>query len=89
MGSYCCKDDSAYFKFSGKNIVRNRREKILKGVYKKYSKRKCYLCDKIKYGRYHEVVYGKEFICIDCYINRNKEEEQQLFKYAEKANNNI
>ena len=73
----------------GENIVRNRREKILKEMYKKYSKRKCYICDNIKYGRYHMVVYGKEFICIDCHIDRNKEEEQRLFKCDENANNNI
>ena len=40
MGSCCCKDDGAYFKFNGKNIVRNQRKKTLKEIYKKYSKKK-------------------------------------------------
>ena len=76
MGSCCCKDDGAYFKFNGNNIVRNQRKKTLKEIYKKYSKKKCYICDKIKYGRYHAVVYGEEFICIDCHIDRDKQERR-------------
>ena len=78
MGLCCCKDDG-YFKFDIKEIERKRRKKTLKEIYKKYSKKKCYICDKIKYGRYRPVVYGEEFICIDCHIDRDKQERQQLY----------
>jgi len=78
MGICCCKDDGAYFKFNRKEIERRRRKKA-NDIYKKYSKKKCYICDKIKYGRYRAVVYGEEFICIDCHIDRDKQERQQLY----------
>ena len=82
MGSCCCKDDVFDMK------VRQRKQRV-KEIYKKYSKKKCYICDNIKYGKNHKVVYGSEFICIDCDISRRNEEKRPLFKYNENASSNI
>ena len=76
MGSCCCKDDSPYFRFEGQTIMRNKRKKALNDIYKKYSKKKCFICDRIKYGKTQKVVYGYEFMCIDCGIESDKKDRR-------------
>ena len=44
MGTCCCKDNVLDMK------VRQRKQRVTE-IYKKYSKRKCYICDNIKYGK--------------------------------------
>ena len=59
MGICCCKDNVLDMK------VRQRKQRV-KEIYKKYSKRKCYICDNIKYGKNHKfsqtsvfAIYGR------------------------------
>ena len=84
MGDWCCKtDDQPYFIMRNNSIVRNqkkKRQKSLSDVYKRYTKAKCYICDQIKYGRRVDVVYGQEFICIECVIDKKKIDKHQTYK---------
>jgi hypothetical protein len=59
-----------YFRFEKESLVHNEERGLLKNIYKKYSKGKCYICDEVKFGRYEKVVYGKEFICVECVLSR-------------------
>ena len=84
MGAWCCKhDDQPYFIMKNNRLVRNKRQrkKNLSDVYNRYAKKKCYICDEVKYGRRVNVVYGEEFMCIDCVIDKNKTCTAQQNRY--------
>ena len=84
MGICCCKqDDQPYFVMKNNTLVRNKQKhkKNLSDVYKRYAKKKCFICDDVKYGRQVNVVYGEEFICIDCVIDKNKNKKEQHNHY--------
>jgi len=83
MGAWCCKhDDQPYFVMRNNTLVRNKRQrkKNLSEVYQRYTKKKCYICDEVKYGRRVKVVYGEEFMFIDCVIDKNKKVQHTTYK---------
>ena len=83
MGAWCCKqDDQPYFVMKNNRLVRNKRQrkKNLSEVYQRYTKKKCYISDEVKYGRRVNVVYGEEFMCIDCVIDKNKKVQHDTYK---------
>ena len=83
MGAWCCKhDDQPYFVMKNNRLVRNKRQrkKNLSEVYQRYTKKKCCICDEVKYGRRVNVVYGEEFMCIDCVIDKNKKVQHDTYK---------
>ena len=83
MGAWCCKhDDQPYFVMRNNTLVRNKRQrkKNLSEVYQRYTKKKCYICDEVKYGRRVNVVYGEECMCIDCVVDENKKVQHTRYK---------
>lgn len=88
MGICCCKDNSRpYFVLEGSRMTRHskyknrKRNTVPTSLYHQYSKKKCYICNKIKLGRSREVVYGNEFICIECFLNVKPKENKFRGRY--------
>ena len=82
MGACCCReDDIPYFSLDRSGNLRrnqNKKKEVLNEIYKKYSKRICTVCKRIKYGRNRDE-YGERFVCIDCAIDNNKKKERNKY----------
>lgn len=61
-----------------KEKKQKKMSKSLSDIYKKYAKKICRNCNKVKYGRCVNSKYGEEFMCIDCVVDINRKTQQTL-----------
>ena len=81
MGNCCCKQYSNSYSVLDKhhdNGNKKKMSKSLSDIYKKYAKKICHNCNKVKYGRCVNSKYGEEFMCIDCVVDINRKTKQTL-----------